>query len=386
MSAREISPGVMARLVSLSLQRHVPLNVHFDITYRCNERCIHCYLDHEDHGEMKTAEIKNVLDQLKEAGTLFLTFSGGEIFVRDDCFELLEYAHKLHFDLTIKTNGLGTDAARAQRLRQLGVRRVQLSVYSAEAAVHDEITKVKGSFVRTIAAVKHFKEAGLVVKIACPLMPQNTGSYRSFMRLAHELDVPYTMDPTITGKLDGDMSLLTLRQPMDELVEILNDPELRPNDCDDSTMDLAESLSESYHDIPCSAGHNNVYISPYGEVWPCIQLPVAAGNLRKQRFEDIWYGSPALRRVREVRDSEVPVCSTCSIREYCERCPGLALTEQFDLNGPSERACQLAEKKAQLAGVENAVSAFHLLVQRGSDAQERRQPSVTLVTIAPMRA
>ena len=54
-----------------ALELGVPLGVHFDITYRCNERCVHCYLDHDDHGEMTTAEIKNVLDQLAEAGTFF---------------------------------------------------------------------------------------------------------------------------------------------------------------------------------------------------------------------------------------------------------------------------------------------------------------------------
>ena len=67
----------------------VPISVHLDVTYRCNERCVHCYLDHNDHGEMTTAEIKSVLDQLAEAGVFFLTFSGGEVFLRRDFFELL---------------------------------------------------------------------------------------------------------------------------------------------------------------------------------------------------------------------------------------------------------------------------------------------------------
>ena len=67
----------------------VPIAVHMDVTYRCNERCVHCYLDHDDHGEMTTDEIKGVLDQLAEAGVFFLTFSGGEVFMRRDFFELV---------------------------------------------------------------------------------------------------------------------------------------------------------------------------------------------------------------------------------------------------------------------------------------------------------
>ena len=67
-----------------ALKLGIPLTVHLDLTYRCNERCVHCYLDHEDHGEMTTSEIKNLLDQLAEAGVFFLTLSGGEILMRSE--------------------------------------------------------------------------------------------------------------------------------------------------------------------------------------------------------------------------------------------------------------------------------------------------------------
>jgi hypothetical protein len=88
-------------------------------------------------------------------------------------------------------------------------------------------------------------------------------------------------------------------------------------------------------------------------------MPVAAGNLRRERFKDIWYGSREMNRVRAVRESQLPVCSACLIRMYCERCPGLAQMEGGDLLGPYERACELAELNARLAGVENPVSALH---------------------------
>ena len=72
----------MDRLISRTVEKHRPLSVHFDLTYRCNERCVHCYLDHDDHGELTTAECLKVLDDLARSGALFLTFSGGEIFLR----------------------------------------------------------------------------------------------------------------------------------------------------------------------------------------------------------------------------------------------------------------------------------------------------------------
>src|SRR5271163_3107511 len=96
--------SLMQELGLRSLDRGVPLSVQLDVTYRCNERCIHCYLDHDDHGEMTTAEIRGLLDQLADAGVFFLTLSGGEVFMRMDFFDIVEYARSLMFCVKIKTN------------------------------------------------------------------------------------------------------------------------------------------------------------------------------------------------------------------------------------------------------------------------------------------
>lgn len=358
---------VMDRVIRRSMTGSVPLSVHFDVTYRCNERCVHCYLDHEDYGELETAEIKNILSQLAASGTLMLTFSGGEIFLRQDFFELLEFAKGLHFDIALKSNALMITKARAARLRSLGIRQVQVSVYSADADLHDAITKVRGSFARSLQAIQFLKAQGLRVKIACPLMTQNLSGLEQLRRLADELGVSYVIDMTITPKLDGDTSVLAMRNSAEDLMGVMQDPTLQGNPAlgGDSETAIGSAVSsgmesDAYDGIPCSAGHNTCYISPYGDVYPCVQMPMAAGNLRKERFEEIWRRSPQFERVRAIRDSDLPVCAKCSIRQYCERCPGLAQMEGGDLLGAYERACELAEVKARVAGVQDPVSAWHM--------------------------
>jgi radical SAM protein with 4Fe4S-binding SPASM domain len=362
---------VMDGLTTRTARKRVPISVHFDLTYRCNERCVHCYLDHDDHGELTTAECIGVLEEVAEAGALFLTFSGGEIFLRTDFFVILAAARRLHFDISLKTNALLITPERAARLRELGVRRIQISVYSGDPAVHDAITKVPGSFARTIAAIPRLVGQGLKVKLACPLMKENLSAYRGVMELAEKLGVPYVLDLTITPMMDGSHGPLAHRVASSALLPVLQDPVLNwyhvPPSAEQSVAPgpklgsaVSSGLESSvYDDIPCSAGHNSCYISPYGDVLPCVQLPKAAGNLRRQRFAEIWYRSPALEEVRSVRDTQLPVCSHCEIRKYCERCPGLALMEGGDLLGAYERACELAEQKARLAGMVNPVSAMH---------------------------
>jgi AdoMet-dependent heme synthase len=356
-----------------ALDLGVPMSVHFDITYRCNERCVHCYLDHDDHGEMTTAEIKRVLDELADAGTFFLTFSGGEVLMRRDFFELLEYARRLSFSVRIKTNAVMIGEAEARRMLELGVDQIQVSIYSHRPEVHDAITKLPGSLRRSIEAIRFLTEEGLRVTIANVLMTANLGDHAGVQALARELGVQYTLDPTITPKMDGDISILNLRIPGAELNDVFHNESLvgnveefcaAPPPPDDDVM-------EGY---PCSAGHTLAYISPYGDVFPCVQFPLPSGNVRRQKFLDIWNHSPELNDVRSIRAKDLPVCSTCSHVGTCTRCPGLAYMEG-NMRGPSTADC---EKSFHRTGIRSA----NMLLLDGEP--HRAIPSGPLIHIQPL--
>jgi radical SAM protein with 4Fe4S-binding SPASM domain len=350
----------------------VPISVHLDVTYRCNERCVHCYLDHDDHGEMTTAEIKGILDQLADAGVFFLIFSGGEVFLRRDFFELLEYARRLLFNVKIKTNGVMIREWDAQRLRAIGIDTVQISVYSHLAEVHDAITKLPGSFVRTMKAIRFLRDQGLKVTIANVLMTPNLGDQYELQRLAVEMGVHYTVDPTITPKIDGDTSILSLRIPGEALREVFRNPALVPN-MEEFCAPPKPVTEEDLEGYSCSAGHSFCYISPYGDVFPCVQFPLPSGNLRRQKFLDIWNHSPELNEVRSIQAKDLSVCSSCSHVATCSRCPGLAYMEG-NMRGPSTADC---EKSFHRTGIPSAN-----MLRR----QDNRPGTVPLVQIQPLPA
>ncbi len=327
----------------------IPLSVHLDLTYRCNERCIHCYLDHDDHGEMTTAEIESVLIQLSDAGVFFLTFSGGEVLLRRDFFHLVEFARRLLFNVKVKTNGVMIGDQEARRLRELGVEQVQLSVYSHRPEVHDAITKLPGSLKRTIEAIRCLKSHDLKVTIANVLMTANSFDNAGVIALARELGAFYSVDPTITPKIDGDTANLVLRIPGSELHQVFRDERV--------VSDVAEFCApppppgEDVMDgYPCSAGHTSCYISPYGDVFPCVQFPLPSGNVRRQSFLEIWRNSSQLTEVRSIRARDLHTCSGCAHVGTCTRCPGLAYMEG-NMRGPSSADC---EKSFQRTGIPTA--------------------------------
>ena len=330
--------GLMSEMAAKALKLNIPLSVQLDLTYRCNERCIHCYLDHDDHGEMNTAEIKGLLDQMADAGVFFLTISGGEIMMRKDFFEILEHAHARTFSIKLKTNGVLIRKKEAERIRALGVESVQISVYSHRAEVHDAITKMPGSFRQTIEAVRLLRTVGLHVTMANVLMVQNAQDYPGVRALANELGAQCTLDPTITPMMDGDRSILELNVDKAALREVFRDGALvgnveefcaPPQGVDEDALDM----------LPCSAGHTACYVSPYGDVYPCVQFPLPSGNVRQTKFVDIWRDSPQLKEVRSITLRDMPSCSHCTHGATCTRCPGLAYLEG-NMRGPSYQDCE----------------------------------------------
>jgi radical SAM protein with 4Fe4S-binding SPASM domain len=330
--------SLMEEMNERAAELGIPMAVHLDVTYRCNERCVHCYLDHDDHGEMTTAEIKDVLEQLAEAGTFFLTLSGGEVLMRRDFFEILEHARRLLFNVRIKTNWVMIRKQEAQRMRELGVEQVQISVYSHRPEVHDAITKLPGSLKRSVEAIRFLKSQRLKITIANVLMTANMRDHAGVQALARELGVTYTLDPTITPKMDGDTSVLRLRIPGSELNAVFHNKEL-VGDVEQFCAPPPAPGEDVMEGYPCSAGHTAAYITPYGDVFPCVQFPLPSGNVRQQKFMDIWRDSPALNEVRSIRAKDLPVCSTCTHVGTCTRCPGLAYMEG-NMRGPSTADCE----------------------------------------------
>jgi radical SAM protein with 4Fe4S-binding SPASM domain len=180
-------------------------------------------------------------------------------------------------------------------------------------------------------------------------MAGNLFDNKGVIALAKELGVSYTLDPTITPKMDGDTSILSLRIPGSELQQVFRSQELVGN-VEEFCAPPPAPDEDIMDGFPCSAGHTACYISPYGDVFPCVQFPLPSGNVRTQKFLDIWHNSSELKEVRSIRARDLPTCSTCAHVGTCTRCPGLAYMEG-NMRGPSTADC---EKSFQRTGIATA--------------------------------
>jgi radical SAM protein with 4Fe4S-binding SPASM domain len=183
-------------------------------------------------------------------------------------------------------------------------------------------------------------------------MRANVSDYPAVQVLAGELGVPFTFDPTITPMMDGNRGVLEHRLDASELHGVFRDASL-VGDVAEFCKPPAATDAELLESVPCSAGHTSVYVSPYGELFPCVQFPVSCGNVRTQSFRAIWQSSPKLDEIRSIRLKDLS-CSGCELLSGCTRCPGLAYMEG-NMRGPSSADC--TKSLAKMGG--------------GSDAEQR---------------
>lgn len=333
--------NIAAGLNRITLAGNIPLNAQLELTYGCPRRCFHCYLPQtggrapaSPDRELTTAEWSAALESLKSLGCMFITLTGGEPLLRADLPEICRRATSLGFDIRIFTSGWGVTAGLIAELRGLNISRFELSFYGRPAA-HDAVTGVKGSQAETLAAARLLKNSGYAVKFKTPLMKATAGELRYIAGLAEREGFLRSFDPVLTLASDGEMGNLRRRLPAGELKALLADPVVNPvpPGCP-GQPDPAGPV--------CGAGRNTVNINPYGDVFPCLQLGVKLGSIRRLPLAGIWNNSPWLRKWRKVTVSDIKACRGCARAAFCSRCPGISLLETGDINEPYGAACLIA--------------------------------------------
>ena len=203
--------------------------------------------------------------------------------------------------------------------------------------MHDTITRLPGSFARTVDGLRRLRSQGVAATIAHVLMRENGPDVEGVRTLAVELGVPCTTDVTITPTIDGDPRILGHCLPGVQLLTIFRDRRFA-GDQAHSPADPA-AHQEALDMVPCGAGHTGCYITPRGDVYPCVQFPLACGNVRQEPFQKIWQQSARFAEVRSIRGRDLTTCSSCSQMSGCSRCPGLAFMEG-SMRGPSTADCE----------------------------------------------
>jgi radical SAM protein with 4Fe4S-binding SPASM domain len=337
--------GGLAAFQARVARKAVPLTVHLELTYRCNVRCTHCFQDRTSAPrELGTADWLGVVDQARAAGALVLTLSGGEALLSPHFWPVAEHARRLGLALRIFTNGVLLTRANVARIRQLRPLAVEVSIFSVRPERHDAVTRAPGSLAKALRGLFRLRRAGVPIVVKCPLLAVSGDDYAGVRRLGERLGASMLFDPQIFPKADGGQGPTRCRGD-DQMIEgYFADPVTRG-------YDRKSLLPTPAGAAPCGMGRSFAVVSPEGEVLPCPMLQVSAGSVRTAGLDAIWKDSPVFQRLRARRFGDLEACGTCPRSGYCDRCSATALIEDGDLDGPSSRACHIAELRERAWGL-----------------------------------
>ena len=305
--------------------------IQFELTSRCNERCIHCYIPNakkNSGGDMSLEKVKSIIDEFAENGGLQVTLSGGEVFLHKDIIPIIKYCREKDLMITILSNLVALRDYQIPFLKQYNVSTVQVSLYSMDAEVHDFITTVKGSFEKTKAAIEKLVKADVPIVISCPMMKANYKGYKDVLKYAQSIRCKVNVDVIMMAQADLDTNNLANRLSVEESGEVISDIIENNADYRKAISELASFSSMMYANydnfvkLPlCGAGINDCCIAENGDVYPCAGWQdMVVGNVNNQSLKDIWETSEKLKTIRAVTQGDFPQCLKCEAQDYCSRC------------------------------------------------------------------
>ncbi|GMO42687.1 MAG: hypothetical protein Pg6C_04240 [Treponemataceae bacterium] len=311
--------------------------LQLELTSRCNERCVHCYIPHEN----KTADIDMtrlfaVLDQFKAMGGIVLTISGGEPMMHPQFPELLRRLRGYDFIMQVFSNLTLLDDEILSLLKESHIFNVQVSLYSMNAAVHDSVTKLPGSFEKTMAALLTLKENNIPLHISSPAMKQNKDSYGEVLRWAFERRISASSDYVMFARYDHTLDNLDNRLPLDDVGNIIK--EILAHDKPTQSYIKRKSAAARNkrpggEEKICDIGQSSLTIGANGALYLCpTWRDRELGNIRDNSLEEIWFKSPEVLYFRNLRKKDMPECLACADSAYCSMCLNRNANENPDGN------------------------------------------------------
>ena len=334
----------------------------WETTAACNLACIHCRrLDVSQqlcNNDLTTEQARTMITGLRELGKPILVFSGGEPLMRPDIFDLAEYATSIGLPIALATNGTIMDEHVAQRIVDVGFKRVSMSLDGFDAATHDGFRKIDGAFDSSIAAFKLLRSMGVSMQINTSVAKHNHTRLDEIYKLAldlgadalhifmlvpvgcgMELTEEITLEPAeyeralnwiYDRSLEGKLHLKATCAP--HYFRVMRQRAKQDGQALPASAHPHRSMGQpgdakgghpggamSAMTKGCLAGQAVCFVSHEGEVFPCGYLPVTSGNVKDISLPKIWRESCVFADLRD--DSKLGgKCGLCEYKKVCMGC------------------------------------------------------------------
>jgi heme b synthase len=332
-----------------------PKWIAWEITRRCNLRCVHCRsaseMEVKGHPDFPTSEAFRIIDDIVSYARPVVVLSGGEPLKREDVFEIAKYGTEKGLRMCLATNGTLVTDETCEKIKSSGIRIVSLSLDGSEETVHDDFRSQKGAFAGTINAARLFKKHGIEFIINSSFTKRNEEEIPKVYKLAKELGATawYMFMIVPTGRGEEIMNELISKESYEDILDWHFDME-----SEEEEMLVRPTCAPHYYRVVlqqskkkgskfrkrtlkfstggakgCIAGQLICLIDVDGNVLPCSYFPKPAGNIREQSFREIWEESELFRDLRDFKKYKGK-CGSCEYINVCGGCRARAYSVYGD--------------------------------------------------------
>ena len=326
--------SVSCKMARMGLR--APVNVTWEITLKCNLRCVHCLSDSgkASENEMTQEECLRLIDELSSLRVFQINIGGGEPFIRPGFIDLLVYCHEKGLVTCVSTNGTLIDMEVAKRLSKMRPLYLQVSLDGATQEVNDTI-RGDGTYKKILHTLDCLSNNQVRFSINMVLTRTNFSQLNTLRKMASGYNAELRVSrfrPSGRGK-DSRDELGPSGEQLEAFADWLEKHDLVRTG--DSFFCLTSEKRRRKGLDMCGAAKMTCCISPEGDVYPCAFLqeaPFWAGNIRDQLLKDIWDSAPVFEMFRNL---DIRTCIECYRFESCRGgCPAMAYHTYEDITLP----------------------------------------------------
>lgn len=342
------------------LRHERPAELHLDLTGSCTERCIHCYWPDHPARFLPVEVADKVLREFRAEQGLAVHLSGGECLLHPDFRAIASRAKELDLDIVVLSNLTECDESATAFLADLDPQFVSASLYSADPAEHDAVTRRSGSWQETTDALRRLEEAGVPFRISVPVLRETAASLPVLARYAAERGWPLLLDSGLFARSDHDCGNLAHAADPAQLKALFRD---HPDLFDGWNEDPGTPAPDAR---VCNVGRWRLFVSPCGDYYPCSGMhDWRIANARDVTAGEVWRGE-TLERLRALRLRDFPRCVSCGNRTFCKICPAANFNATGSLFEPHSGTCAVAaarreSSRAVTCGVKTGAGAGRLM-------------------------
>lgn len=303
-----------------------PQIVIWEMTRACALACRHCRAEAQprrDAGELVTKEAFALVDAVAECGRPIFILTGGDPFMRDDLCKIVEYAVYRGLRTAVSPSATGRLTPRSlQALVRAGCGRISLSLDAPDAASHDAFRGVRGSFMRTLDAIRAARDTGIDVQLNTTISRFNHKRISEMAAFIAMLDITRWSAFFIVPVGRASVGDVLTADETEASFTALHRASLA------LAFDVKTTEAPHYRRYLLQHGHRGggissigdgkgfVFVSHLGEIFPSGFLPHSAGNVRTDRLIDVYRDDSFMRRLRDP-DSFSGKCGYCEFRKIC---------------------------------------------------------------------